>query len=242
MTRGTETAERQERLVLGDTVVIERPCLDAGVEEDGADDTDVGRNGAGVGTAAANASEPLDRIDDLAVSLGAIGQDLDGLTESVAQQREQIAELLARDELFGQLHERLAGYEQDERRRTFIEPLTRKLAALQRSLLENRAFVEKALRSLPQPLRSHSAYFWSGQVLEGICIELESVLADFGVEPFTSESNRFDRTCQEAVQRVAATDAAQVGRIATRIAPGLRIEDRVIIAEQVAVFVGRTTG
>ena len=140
------------------------------------------------------------------------------------------------------MHDRLAGYEQDERFRTFIAPLTRKTAALHRRILEQRAHLKQTLQGIPRSLRQHCTQFWAYQMLDGVRVELETTLADFGVEPFTCEGDRFDRTLQEAVQRVASDDPARAGRIVKRLAPGFRMGERVIVAERVTVFVKHSNG
>ncbi len=162
---------------------------------------------------------------------------LDELSASVAAQGQQITELVARDQLIGRLHDRLAQFEQAERDGNFTEPLTRKIAALHRRVMEQRTLLAGALRKVPEPLRRHSTKAWSLQSLDGVRIELETILGDFGVEVFTCEGDRFDRARQSAVQRMATNDTAQVGRIASRLAPGFQVGERVIVAERVSVFV-----
>lgn len=170
-----------------------------------------------------------------------------GLAEAMAAvrtaldtQAEQVAELVVRDELLGRLHDRLAGYEQDERVRSFIAPLTRKIAALHRRILDQKTHLTSALRALPRELRAHTNEYWAYKALDGIRVELETILADFGVESFICEADRFDRRRQEAIRRVATDNAEQIGVIAQRLAPGFQLGDRIIVTERVAVFVGRS--
>ncbi len=164
-----------------------------------------------------------------------------GEVRSVVEANSQLlGELMQRDTLLGQLHHRLAAYEQDDRLRSFVEPLTRKITSVHRRLLEQLSHTRGVVKNLPKPLRAHSAYYWAHSVLDSIRAELETILSDFGVETFICEHDRFDRSRQEAVERIPAAHAKQVGTIARRIAPGFRLEERIIIAERVAVFVEAT--
>ncbi len=181
--------------------------------------------------------ERQDSINMLVDEIATLGRNVDQLTESAAMHGQQITEFAARDQLIGRLHDRLARYEQAEREGNFIEPLTRKIAALHRRVIEQRSLLAGALRKVPESLRRHSSKAWSLQALDGIRIELETNLGDFGVEVFTCEGDRFDRARQTAVQRVATEDISQVGRITSRLAPGFQVGERVIVAERVAVFV-----
>ena len=78
--------------------------------------------------------------------------------------------------------------------------------------------------------------FWTHGALDGVRAELETVLSDLGIELVVVDGSRFDRSHQEAVQRIPTSDPSKAGRIAHRLAPGFRIGDRVIIPERVAVF------
>ncbi len=170
-------------------------------------------------------------------TLAEVLQSLAEVKATLVSQGEMFTELGHRDSLFGRLHERLAAYEQDERSRSFLEPLTRKAAPLHRRLREQAGHARRAFETLPQQLRQASPYYWAYRSLEATRVELETLLADFGIETFVAGGNAFDRRCQEAVERVTAGSSHKTGEIARRIAPGLRIDGRVIVAERVAVYV-----
>lgn len=174
-------------------------------------------------------------------ALEAILESLTEVKTTLALQGKAVAEFGHRDALFGQLHERLAAYEQDERSRSFLEPLARKAAPLHRRLREQAGHARRALESLPQPLREASPYYWACRSLEATRAELETLLADFGIETFIASGCAFDRRCQEAIERVAVRGSHKTGEIARRIAPGLRIDGRVVVAERVAVYVAQVS-
>ena len=174
-------------------------------------------------------------------TLEAILESLNEVKTTLASQGKTVVELGHRDALFGQLHERLAVYEQDERSRSFLEPLARKAAPLHRRLREQAGHARSALESLPQPLREASPYYWAYRSLEATRAELETLLADFGIETFIASGSGFDRRCQEAVERVAVKGSHKTGEIARRIAPGLRIDGRIVVAERVAVYVAQVS-
>ena len=158
---------------------------------------------------------------------------------TLASHTKMLAELGQRDALLQQLHERLAAYEQDERSRNFLEPLARKAAPVHRRLKEQASEARSALESLPQALRQASHYYWAYRSLEATRAELETLLADFGIETFVAGGSAFDRRRQEAVERVTALGSNRTGGIARRIAPGLCIGARIVVAERVAVYVAQ---
>ncbi len=169
-----------------------------------------------------------------------IADKLDELFQGVESQRQKIDQLLARDEMLQHVSRRLSAYEQNEWQRTFVEPLTRKIALIHRRLLEHLDHTKRMLKQMPRPLRQHSTFAWVQQILEGERVDLESVLSDFGVEVFSTKSDRFDRSTQEVIKRVQTNDPELVNTVARRIAPGFRTSEKVIIAERVAVYVQAT--
>ncbi len=170
----------------------------------------------------------------------AVLESLSEMNATLIAQGEVLSELGHRDVLFAQLHKRLAAYEQDERSRSFLEPLARKAAPIHRRLQEQASQARGAYENLPPPLRKASPYYWAFRSLEAARVELETLLTDFGIETFVASGSVFDRRCQEAVERVTAQGSHKTGEIARRIAPGLRIDGRVIAAERVAVYVARS--
>lgn len=197
------------------------------------------RTDLGEATAAEDGADSPPRVCDVA-ALEALFESLTEVKATLASQSKMLTELGCRDALFGQLHERLAAYEQDERSRSFLEPLARKAAPIHRRLREQAGLACSALESLPQPLRQASPYHWAYRLLEATRAELETLLADFGIETFVASGNVFDRRCQEAVERVTVKGSHKTGEIARHIAPGLRVGERVIVAERVAVYVAQS--
>jgi len=164
---------------------------------------------------------------------------LDDVGRAVDRQGQSVTALTQRDDILAHLHQRLAGLEQEAHQRSFIEPLLRKAAPIHRRLLEHSAHTTRAIEALPRPLQEHSTFFWARNALDAVRVELETLLGDFGIDVFTSRTDRFDRTCQEAIERVGTSQTNRVGTIARRIAPGFRVGERIVIAERVAVFVSR---
>lgn len=154
-----------------------------------------------------------------------------GLAETRAEVHEGLRQLALRDDLINTVHARLAKYEEDFVSRCVIEPLTRRLAAIHRTIARHIATAGSQLSGSSPDSRE-----WCQKTLVALQIELENVLSAFGVEAFTVESDSFDRSCQDVVEKVAGRDTASVGLIAGRRSPGFRIGERVIVREQVAVF------
>lgn len=172
----------------------------------------------------------------LAEGVEALGDKMDGLVRAIAVNDRNVSELVLRDELAARLHDRLTRYEENAWERRYLDPLTRGIASLHRRIQEHLNILKRNLDAIPSELRGHSMKLWAYQTLDGIRIELEAILSDFGIDLIAGDTDRFDRSSQEAVQRIPTSDTSRVGRIAHRLAPGFRVGDRVIIPERVAVF------
>lgn len=71
---------------------------------------------------------------------------------------------------------------------------------------------------------------------------LLDVLFKYDVEPFSGDSDEFDRSCQQCVKTEATEESEQDRRIASVGLSGFRNEDRIIRREQVTVFRYRPSG
>lgn len=71
---------------------------------------------------------------------------------------------------------------------------------------------------------------------------LLDVLFKYDVEPFSGDSDEFDRTCQQCVKTESTDEPEQDRRIASVGLSGFRNEDRIIRREQVTVFRYRPSG
>lgn len=169
--------------------------------------------------------------------MSAILGKLDEVGAAIRSHGRTLEALVQRDQLLTHVHERLAHLEAEAHERLFVEPLARKAAPILRRLCEHIRQLDRAVGSLPEPVREHSAYYWARQAFAAARVELEALLADFGIDVFVADGDGFDRSRQEAVERVSTSQPSRVGTIARRVAPGLRIGDRVVIAERVKVFV-----
>lgn len=70
-------------------------------------------------------------------------------------------------------------------------------------------------------------------------VDLENMLATFGVEPFQTTSSEFDPTVQHCSKQIAVSDKARNGKIAGRHRLGYRRNDQIIRPESVSVCVYR---
>ena len=173
----------------------------------------------------------------LAAEVESLGDRIEELRRATAETGQIVSELITRDEMTARIHERLTRYEENAWERRYLDPLTRGIASLHRRILDQLTMLERSLRSIPSGLRQHSMECWTQGTLDGVRAELETVLSDLGIELVVVDGSRFDRSSQEAVQRIPASDTSQVGRVAQRLAPGFRVGDRVIIPERVAVYI-----
>lgn len=68
-------------------------------------------------------------------------------------------------------------------------------------------------------------------------VEIENILANFGVSPFEHPAESFDPSVQSCVARSLAAQPERAGKIARRLRPGYRRNAQVIRPECVAVYV-----
>ena len=68
-------------------------------------------------------------------------------------------------------------------------------------------------------------------------IEIESLLANYGVESFEHLEDRFDPAFHKVVRRVKCSDPSLHGRVAQRMQPGYRRHGKVLREEYVSVYV-----
>ncbi len=168
--------------------------------------------------------------DDNTIALGGVRRLLDEIQAGIGR-------IEAREGLIDRLHTRLAKYEEDDHIRSFLEPLTRKIAPILRRVTDQHAQLERYQAKLPPHSRRRELARWARECLRGVHVDLETLLNDFGVEPFICRQDRFDRSRQQAIEHKPTPDTEQAGRVTRRIAPGYRIGDRIVIPERVAVYV-----
>ena len=156
-----------------------------------------------------------------------------GLAETKAELNKGLSQLSSRDDLLAAVHTRLAKHEDDLVTRNVIEPLTRRIASIHRSIARSIAAIRQDAES-----QNSAATGWLEKTLIALQIELENTVSPFGVEAFTHESEVFDRTCQEAIQKTHASEMGLVGMIANRVSPGFRVGERIVVREQVTVYSG----
>ena len=72
---------------------------------------------------------------------------------------------------------------------------------------------------------------------EADLIEIESRLADFGVQRYLSTKEDFNAKLHKCVQRLRTGDASRAGKIARRVLPGYRRSGKIVRPECVSVYV-----
>ena len=75
---------------------------------------------------------------------------------------------------------------------------------------------------------------------EADLIEIESRLADFGVQRYLSTKEDFNAKIHKCVQRRKTGDASRSGRISSRLLPGYRRNGKIVRPECVSVYVFAT--
>ncbi len=178
-------------------------------------------------------------------SLGSqVGQAIQGIESCRAEIQDihaQIKGLQTGEQTQQALNElslRCQAYSEQSHEREVIQPICRRLigvidrisdkerrfAAVLENLGKGNTARLKLLRSLQKDRHADR-------------IEMESVLADFGVEPFEDIHRTFNAATQHCVASVPSGDSAQNNQIAQRVRPGYQRHSKVIRREYVTVFV-----
>ena len=193
-----------------------------------------------------DSTSPPPTVTQLRDALQPIIQRLDDMRDQQAVDRQQISalasdiqELKTQDRVLTELHDQVRRYSEQFHERELLQPVFRGLIAIADSC-------RRQERQLRQALQKHGdssnqlAVSGLRRLLEARAanrVEVEDLLANYGVEPFTQLEDTFDPKVQMCVSRVACEEKAFHGRVAERLLPGYRRNGTVLRPECVTVFV-----
>ena len=212
--RKDNTTKALERLLAGDHVAEERPAAQNRAELSGM----VAELNGRIDSVATSVTECLTKLEELAPEIQRLRTD-DRVLSHISSKYQQLSE---------QHHER-----------EFLYPVFNGLIAVADRCLQQ----TDRLRGI---LGDHSAEA-NRTIVEAIQllldardadrVEVESLLANHGVQRFEHPEEMFDATVQKCIHREECDDASLNGRVAQRLLPGYRRYGKVLRHECVSVYV-----
>ncbi len=181
----------------------------------------------------------LEEVKSLADTAADIDGKLDALGDRLTEVASEIARLKTDDRVLTEMHERTRTLSEEFHEREVLTPI---LLALIGIADRSRQQVDEITRVAKS--RGDSGCQSGLIALRRIAdartadrIEIENLLANFGVERFEHTGEGFEPEVHRCLERIETPDADVAGQIARRVLPGYRRGGRMIRQECVAVYV-----
>jgi hypothetical protein len=179
-------------------------------------------------------------LDPVNKRLEALAGGIATIMEKLSELCDQSRRLADQDGLLAEMHKQCRAAGERVFEREVLDPVAmtlisiagrcRQQVAKMQSLLEThaRSSNKAALLAIRRILEARTADR----------IEVEAVLANYGIEPYEGPDNDFDPSTQKCISRQEREDASLHGRVAQRLLPGYRRNGRILRPEYVSVYVG----
>lgn len=190
--------------------------------------------------ARAGGASPAPRhTGDMAGFLEKTEQLLTPLTETLTEIGVEIKRIKTEQHVLTEMHDRCRELGEQHYQREILGPLFRCAIAIADRCHQQARTLQKILNK--HASRDNKAAVEAIRYLlearKADRIEVESMLANYGVESFENTEDRFDPGTQKCISKTDTSDADLAGRVSQRVLPGYRREDRVIRQEYVNVHV-----
>jgi len=166
-------------------------------------------------------------------------ETLGRIQEELGEMRQEMTRLKTDEQVFAEMHERNRELSEAFHERNVMEPVFLSLIGMAdraAGLVEEAEHANKAKAYSGSPL-ALGAIRSLCDAREADIVELQELLASFGVEHFVSANDMFDARIQRCISRVECRDPLQDGQIAESLRPGYRRNGKVIRPECVSVYV-----
>jgi len=171
--------------------------------------------------------------------LSQIQQELKPLAGQIAEVNGEIKRIKTEHRVLAEMHDRCRELGEQHYQREVLGPLFRSAIGIADRCRQQADTLKELLRkhSAKDNKTAMQAIRYLLDARQADHIEIESLLANYGVEPFESPGNKFDSSTQKCISRTATQDASLAGQISHRLLPGYRREERIIRQEYVSVYV-----
>lgn len=185
-------------------------------------------------------------IVDSVPSIGSLDQRMDAVATDVRACLEQITKLAAEtarlrtdDRVLTEISARHRELSEQHHERDFLNPVFHAQIRMADRCRQNTAKLEEILAK--QVGSSNRAVILATRAIlearEADRVEIESLLANYGVEPFENPGVMFDPAVQKCIRREGCDDPGRHGQIARRLLPGYKRYDKVLRKEYVNAYV-----
>lgn len=188
--------------------------------------------------------------EEMLQRLNSLSETLEGLTTEVRNRQEQIVRIhdeISRpkieEQVLTEMHERNRELSEDFHEREVLNPIFLLLIGIS-DRCRQQAAKAREVADLQADSRNASALVALKKIQlarEADRIEIESALANYGVEASESLDDVFNPETQKCIERIETSIVARHGKVASRLLPGYQRNGKTIRQEYVAVYVARRT-
>jgi len=215
-----------------------------GSEVDHASSADVDEHADGLGELLKILEDPDESIglfgligEQVKEQLVPLNDHLKTIQDAMARIEEGIVRIGADEEVRSDMHRRYSQLAEKFHEREVLTPMASALVAVA-DRARHKCYRIRRRLSRGQGANK-AARLALGQLLEAReadRIEIENTLSVFGVESYEHHEGQFDASLQKCMERLTCDDPQKHMKIARRLLPGYRREDRVIRPEIVSVY------
>ncbi len=187
---------------------------------------------------------------DVSGALAALAQRLDGLASEIRRfdgnlsaVSAEIGELKTEKRVLTEMHDRCRKLTEQFHERECLYPVFRSVIAAADRCRRETTRLQRLLSGHPQDMHLDAALALRHllEARKADLLELEALLANFGVEAFHHPGDAFDPSEQKCIKPVHIEDARLDRRIAKRLLPGYRRDSKIIRPEYVTVYILSST-
>ena len=189
-------------------------------------------------------SKPCDAcVQRLSDYLDSVSNHIQNCSEQLARIVQQADQLKAADCIITQLSARCRTLSEQFYEREILLPMIHSLIGIADRARQQITKAENARNKYDDGQTESEAEILTYLVDErkADLMELENALANLGVESFSRVQNTFEPATQKCVRRVESVEEILNGRIACRLLPGYKRDDKIIRKECVNVYIVKRT-
>jgi molecular chaperone GrpE (heat shock protein) len=185
-------------------------------------------------------SLPLEDIVKLMVQrIGILSEELKSYHEYLAKLSKGMEQLGTEKRVLTEMHDRCRELSEQFHEREFLKPIFLCLIGIADRCRQEIAKLRQTLKGYVNDTNIEVAFAIKSviEARKADLIEIENLLANYGVESFRYSENKFDPKLQKCIRCVKCEDLGRHGLIAQQILPGYRRNGCILRPEYVSVYV-----
>ena len=189
--------------------------------------------------------QPSSQTAEIIQQLGQIQEYLKPLSGQIVEVNAEIKQTKIEQRVLTEMHDRCRDLGEQYYQREVLGPLFRCVIGIADRCRQQADTLKGLLKK--HVARDNKTAMQAIQYLldarQADYIEIESLLANYGVEPFENPDIKFDPTTQKCISRIETPEVDLVEKVSQRLLPGYRRDKKIIRKEYVKVYVlnGKTT-